>query len=108
METFLDGRLVLISVDTRETATTISRMVVSEGLAACCTILPGARSVYTWNGAVEEADEALILMKTDAVHLDECERVVRAAHPYATMEMVSWKMEEVHGPYRAWMRSVLC
>jgi len=107
METTNDERVVLISVDTLQTATTIARELVGTGMAACCTVLPGVHSVYTWNGAVEEADEVLMLIKTVQAHLEACERAVRAMHPYDTMEMIAWTVSDIHEPYRRWMRSVL-
>ena len=107
METVSNERIVLVSVDSAHAAQAISQELVGKGLAACCTSIPGVRSVYVWNGAVEESEEVLMLIKTDIQHLEECERAVRALHPYQTMEMISWQPSEMHGSYRQWMQSVL-
>lgn len=107
METVSNERIVLVSADSALTAQALSQELVGKGLAACCTYIPGVRSVYVWNGAVEQSEEVLILIKTDLRHLEECERAVRALHPYQTMEMISWQPSEIHGPYRQWMQSVL-
>ncbi len=50
----------------RASALAIARALVEEGLAAAGNVLGGARSVYRWQGAVHEADEAVLVVKTRA------------------------------------------
>jgi periplasmic divalent cation tolerance protein len=40
------------------------RYLVENGLAACVNILPGMRSIYRWQGKVEHAEEAVMIVKT--------------------------------------------
>ena len=42
----------------------IVKDLVERRLIACGTVIPGAVSVYRWNGAIEETSEALLLLKT--------------------------------------------
>ena len=42
------------------------RRLVEEKLAACVNILPQMVSIYRWKGAVERADEVVMLVKTRA------------------------------------------
>jgi len=49
-----------------EEAGRIGRIVVEERLAACINILPGVRSIYRWQGAIESADEVAAILKTTA------------------------------------------
>ena len=47
-----------------ETAARIGRVLVEESLAACVNVLPGARSIYAWQGAVQDETEAMMIIKT--------------------------------------------
>lgn len=50
----------------REEAEDIGRTVVEERLAACINILGPCRSIYRWQGRLEEADEVPAILKTAA------------------------------------------
>jgi len=47
-------RVVLCSVPNETVAETIARAVLEEGLAACVNMLPGVRSLYRWQGKIED------------------------------------------------------
>jgi len=60
----------------------IGRAIVEERLAACANILPGMRSIYRWEGAVHEAEETVLILKTTPARLDALTRRVKALHCY--------------------------
>jgi periplasmic divalent cation tolerance protein len=60
----------------------IGRAVVEARLAACANVVGGMRSVYWWEGAVEEGSEAVLVLKTTADRLDELVARVKALHSY--------------------------
>ncbi len=62
---------------------------VEARLAACVNVLPPMRSVYRWQGAVEQADEVLLLAKTPAERLPALIEQLRALHPYELPEIVA-------------------
>ena len=49
-----DARIVLMTAPDPEVAQRIARALVEERLAACVNMVPGVRSIYRWQGAVEE------------------------------------------------------
>ena len=53
-----------VTMPDKERATSLARVLVDEGLAACVNIVPGVRSIYQWDGKVQEDDEVLCLIKT--------------------------------------------
>ena len=67
----------------------LAETLVGEQLAACVNLLPGVRSVYRWQGAVERADEVLLLIKTAGERLDALAARVRALHPHELPELVA-------------------
>lgn len=95
--------LVHCTVPDADSAARIAHTLVEEGLAACVSQLPGARSTYRWQGAIEQAQEILLLIKTTRAYFDAlCERLV-ALHPYEVPEVIGVEAAEVHAAYAAWV-----
>lgn len=96
-------RVVLATAPDRETAETLVRQLVEERRAACGTILPGAISIYRWKGAVERAEECVVLLK---VRIDAVDALVaRAAelHPYEVPELLVLPVESGLASYLSWV-----
>ncbi|MGB6053636.1 MAG: divalent-cation tolerance protein CutA [Burkholderiaceae bacterium] len=81
--------LVLTNMPDAAGAEALARSLVQQGLAACVNILPAVKSVYRWQGALEQAEETTLLIKTGAGRYDELEAALRAAHPYALPEIIA-------------------
>lgn len=73
-------------------------------VAACVNILGPCRSVYRWNGIVEEAEERPVLVKTTAARYAEVERILLAGHPYELPEIVAVPAERGLAAYLDWVR----
>jgi periplasmic divalent cation tolerance protein len=96
--------LVLSTAATREEGTAIGRRLVEERLAACVNVVPAARSVFFWQGALEEADEALLIVKTRRDRYAELERRIRDLHSYSVPEVIAVEITAGSAPYLAWVR----
>jgi periplasmic divalent cation tolerance protein len=67
----------------------LARGLVDERLAACVQALPGLRSTYRWEGAVQQASETLLLIKTTAERYAALERWLSAHHSYELPEILA-------------------
>ena len=76
-------------------------------MIACGTILPGAHSIYRWQGKIEEASESIVLMKTDLKNATRCMERLQELHPYEVPEILLLNPETVSKPYLSWVREVL-
>ena len=85
------------------TAERIAQTLVDERLAACVNVLPGLRSVYRWQGAVERTDEVLLLVKTGRERLEALTARVNALHPYELPELVAVEVAGGLGAYLDWV-----
>jgi periplasmic divalent cation tolerance protein len=84
-----DFILALITAPDPETARKIATELVGKKLAACVNILPAIRSIYTWQGVVQDEQEVLLLVKTRASLFDEqVVPAVQAIHPYEVPEII--------------------
>ncbi len=86
-----------------ETATRIARRLVDERLAACVNLLPGLRSVYHWQGEVEQADEVLLLVKTGSDRVEALTRRLVELHPYELPEVIAVEASGGSAAYLAWV-----
>jgi periplasmic divalent cation tolerance protein len=69
-------------------AEAIAREVVTARLAACANIVPGLKSVYWWQGEVQEDEEALLLLKTATDLVEPLKATLERVHPYENFELI--------------------
>jgi periplasmic divalent cation tolerance protein len=97
--------LVLTTAPTEAVAASIARTLVDEHLIACANLVQKARSIYRWQGAVQDEVEVVVLMKTQAGRLAALEARLKALHPYQVPEMLVFPATSGHAPYLAWVRA---
>ncbi len=73
---------VYVTAKDRAEALSIGRVLVEERLVACVNILEGMRSLYWWDGAVQEANEAVLIAKTKSGLAPAVTARVKALHSY--------------------------
>jgi periplasmic divalent cation tolerance protein len=96
-------RLLLSACPDAVSAERIATALVEERLAACVTALPGARSVYRWQGKVEHADECVLLIKARADDYPALEQRLLALHPYDVPELLALPVLAGNPAYLAWL-----
>lgn len=89
-----DLRLIYTTWPNAENAASVARTLVEERLAACANVLPGALSVYWWEGRVDAETEAVVFFKTTGLQAPRLRRRIMELHPYETPAIVSIKPEE--------------
>ncbi len=96
-------RIAITNVPDAETGRRIARVLVEERLAACVNLLAPCRSVYRWQGAIEEADEVPMVIKTGADRFERLRARLIELHPYDLPELLAWTPGDAHGPYARWV-----
>ena len=51
--------LALVTFPGEEAAAELARRLLAEGLVACVNVVPGVRSLYPWEGAIQDETEVL-------------------------------------------------
>jgi len=95
--------VVLITASTEEEAAQIARALVESRLAGCVNIIQGVRSIYRWQGKVEDEVEVLMILKTRRALFDELMRRVKELHSYAVPEIISLPITEGMEEYLEWL-----
>lgn len=95
--------LVLTNLPNAAAAKAIARQLVEMRLAACVNMLPQVQSIYQWNGAVEEANEITLLIKTTQGRYADLEASIKAAHPYDVPEIIAMPIVQGLPQYLDWI-----
>lgn len=102
-----EALLCLCTCPDAAVARRLAGLLVEARLAACVNILPGLTSVYRWQGAVESAEEALLVIKTDAAHYPALEETLQREHPYELPEVVAVSIAAGSTRYLEWLHASL-
>ena len=88
----------------REEAQRIARIAVEERLAACANILGACRSIYRWQGKIEEADEVAALFKTGSDTASALIERIAQLHSYDVPAAVAWPVAQASPAFADWVR----
>lgn len=100
-----DAVVVLTTVANTDEAVTLVRALLDRRLIACGTLLPGARSLYRWEGKVADESEVVILLKTRSAVLHAIERAFAELHPYKVPELLAFTAASGLDKYLAWINA---
>ncbi|CAO3445312.1 Periplasmic divalent cation tolerance protein CutA [Azospirillum argentinense] len=93
-----------ITAGSRDEARRIGRALVEERLAACANIFDGMTSIYRWQDAIEEANEAVLIAKTRAELFEPLAARVRELHGYDVPCVVELRVGRGNPAYLDWLR----
>jgi periplasmic divalent cation tolerance protein len=99
-----DAIEIHVTMPDPERATALARTLVDESLAACVNVVPGVRSIYRWEGKIQEDDEVLCLIKTRPAIFDRVRRRILELHPYDVPEILAFAVDEGSPAYLDWLR----
>lgn len=103
----MTARIVLTTCADEASAVTLASALVERGLAACVTRLPGARSVYKWQGRVCEDAEVQLLIKTTSAREAALVAVIDELHPYEKPEVLTLSVAGGSTGYLQWIENVV-
>lgn len=94
---------IVLSTIPPEAAKTLASSLIEQRVAACVNVLPNVLSVYRWAGAVETADEALLVIKTSEAAWPRLVAELERRHPYDVPEIVTLDVATCNSAYAAWV-----
>ncbi|MGQ0613523.1 MAG: divalent-cation tolerance protein CutA [Planctomycetaceae bacterium] len=97
---------LLLTTCPRESADAIAGALLERKLVACVNRIDGVQSRFWWKGALESAEETLLLLKTRADLVPGVEAALRELHPYEVFELLSFAVESGAPDYLRWLAAV--
>ena len=95
--------IVYVTASDQSEARRIGRTLVEERLAACANILEPMNSIYWWDGKVQEASEAVLILKTTQARLEPLVNRVKALHSYDCPCIEAWPVAVGYQPFLDWV-----
>lgn len=97
--------VVFITTHDEKEAATLARALIEARLAACVNIINGIRSIYRWQGKVEENAEVLMIVKTRQDLFDPLAERVRELHSYDVPEIIAVPVTRGSEAYLRWINN---
>jgi periplasmic divalent cation tolerance protein len=102
----MDYMALLITAPKEEEAVNIAKTLVEEKLAGCINIIRNVRSIYFWQGKIEDDSEVLMIVKTKADLFDKLSERVKSLHSYTVPEIIGIKIKKGSEDYLKWLSEV--
>ena len=96
--------VTFITAPNEDEAAGIARSLVEARLAACVNIVRNIRSIYTWQGNIEDDSEVLMIVKTRKSLFNALSAKVRELHSYDVPEIIALPVTEGSEEYLKWLK----
>jgi periplasmic divalent cation tolerance protein len=100
--------VILCTAPDEGIAEELSRGLVRERLAACVNVISGLKSVYRWQGKIEEDSEVQLVIKTRRGRFDDVAAWLKDKHPYDVPEIIALPADHVSDEYLQWALGETC
>ena len=87
-------------------ANVFARTLVDERLAACVNVHSPVTSIYRWEGAIEEAVERQLTIKTTMERVEALKARIKELHPYDVPEILVLPIADGGEDYLRWVREM--
>jgi periplasmic divalent cation tolerance protein len=96
-------RVLYVTAASEEEAAKLGRALVEEHLAACANVLGAIRSIYWWQGKLEEGAEAALILKTRADLVEKATERLKALHSYSLPCVIALPILGGNPDFLAWI-----
>ena len=98
-----DKVVVLVTCASADEAGKIATAIVEQRLAACANIVPGIRSVYRWEGKVQDEQEMLLVIKSTRERFAALRTAIEKLHSYSVPEIIALPIVDGAEKYLKWI-----
>jgi periplasmic divalent cation tolerance protein len=99
--------LAYVPCPSLDTAQQLAKTLIQQKLVACANILPGMVSLYIWEGALQQDNECVLLLKTLVSQQSLVKDFIEQHHPYDTPCVLFLKVDDTSQLFRQWIHQSL-
>jgi periplasmic divalent cation tolerance protein len=96
--------MVLTTIDTKENANRLIKLILKYKLAACIQI-DEVESYYIWQGKIDQAKEYRLSIKTDARGEQALIEFIKKNHPYEVPQIIVINVK-ANAEYVSWLKNI--
>ncbi len=95
--------VILITAKDKKEAEKIAKKLIKSKLAACVNIVGGIKSLFWWQGKVDQAKETLLIVKSRKEKFEKIAKLAKAIHSYDVPEIIAIPIVSGFKPYLNWI-----
>lgn len=95
--------IIFVTTSDKKEARRIASAVIKNRLAACVNIADNIESLFWWQGKVDKAKEALLIIKSKKEKLAKIIKCVKSLHSYEVPEIIALPVVNGYKPYLEWI-----
>lgn len=99
----MDYIIVFITTSNKKEAKKLATALIKNRLAACVNIIGGLRSLFKWQGKLDEAQEVLLIVKSKKEKFNKIAKLVKSLHSYEVPEIIAIPIASGFKPYLKWI-----
>ncbi len=100
--------IILVTAKDAREAEKIANGLLQDKLIACANIINGVKSLFWWQGKIDESPEALIVIKTTKSLFKKAAAKVKQLHSYETPEIIALPIVDGSADYLKWIKDSVC
>lgn len=77
----------------------IGTLLIERRLAACINIFPEMKSIYRWNGEIEQSKEAVLIIKTRKSLASKATKLIKETHSYNVPCIAVLPVKKINAPF---------
>lgn len=95
--------IVLITCPNKKEAERIAKALVENKLAACVNIIADIKSIFWWQGNIDQVKEVLLVVKSKKSNSARIIKLVKSLHSYQVPEIIALPISDGNKEYLDWI-----
>jgi len=96
--------LIYVTTSNEKEAIKIGQLVVKKRLAACSNVISNMKSMYWWEGNLENDNEAILILKTLEKNIKDIFDLVSSIHSYDNPCILALPVLNASEDYLKWIK----